>query len=174
MKTMLLCIMAAALGIVLGSMRVAAQESTLKSETTTTKTESNETSGESASQKAETEKEGVTAELLSVSRTDGDSLTIKFKYSNGSQKELKLGELSEYGHDNVAEKVYYIDGKNKKKYSVIKDTEGKFIASNMKSTLAAGESKSGWSKLPAPPADVTAVTVYLPGTPPFEGVKISK
>jgi hypothetical protein len=127
----------------------------------------------SETQKADTEVDGVTAELLSVARTDGDTITVKFKYSNGSQKSANVYPTG-YSPDNLAAKLYYIDPKNKKKYSVIKDTAGEFLCSNMKSvTLEAGASKSGWSKLPAPPADVTNITVFLPGTPPFEGVKIA-
>ena len=115
----------------------------------------------------------MTAELLSATRTDGDTLTVKFKFTNGSQKEAKL-YLTGYSPDNLAEKIYYIDNKNKKKYSVITDTQGQPVCSNTKSvTLAAGESRSGWSKFPAPPAGVSTVTVYLPGTPPFEGVTIT-
>lgn len=127
----------------------------------------------SETQKADTEVDGVAAELLSTARTDGDTLTIKFKFSNGGQKEAKL-YLTGYSPDNLSAKVYYIDNKNKKKYSVITDTAGEPICSKMSSVeLQPGESKSGWSKLPAPPAGVSTITVYLPGTPPFESVKIA-
>lgn len=124
--------------------------------------------------KSETEADGVTAELISVTRTDGDSITIKFKYSNAGQKTVELAQaLTDYSPNNLATMVYYVDPKNKKKYSVIKDTSGQFLASGMKGVkLEPGESKIGWAKLPAPPAGVASISVYLPGTPPFEGVKI--
>ena len=130
--------------------------------------------GASATQKADTEIDGVTAELVSATRTDGDTLTIKFKFSNGGQKRAEL-DLTGYSPDNLAAKVYYIDAKNKKKYLVVTDAAGTPLCSNIKGStkLEPGESKSAWTKLPAPPVGVTAVSVYLPGTPPFEGVTIA-
>jgi hypothetical protein len=128
----------------------------------------------SASEKADTEIDGVTAELTSVTRTDGDTVTIKFKFTNGGQKNAELN-LTGYSPDNLAAKVYYIDSKNKKKYLVVTDAAGAPICSHTKGStkLNAGESKSGWAKFPAPPAGVTTISVYLPGTPPFEGVTIA-
>jgi hypothetical protein len=127
-----------------------------------------------ASEKADTEIDGVTAELVSVARTDGDTITVKFKFTNGGQKTAELN-MTGYSPDNLAAKVYYIDSKNKKKYLVVTDAAGTPICSNTKGNakLDPGESKSAWTKLPAPPAGVTTISVYLPGVPPFEGVTIA-
>lgn len=126
----------------------------------------------SASLGSDTEWDGVTVEIQSATRGEGD-VTIKFKYTNSGSKAAELYH-SNYGHDNLAELVYYIDPKNKKKYTVIKDAEQKPLASLMHSIkLEPGASKAGWCKLPAPPADVTSITVVLPGAAPFEKVQIS-
>jgi hypothetical protein len=126
----------------------------------------------SSSQTSDTEWDGVNAELLSVTRGEGD-ITIKFKYTNSGAKDVELYQ-SNYGHDNLAALVYYIDPKNKKKYSVIRDAEQKPVASLMQSIkLEAGASKTGWCKLPAPPADTTNITVVIPGTAPFEKVRVA-
>ena len=126
-----------------------------------------------AGKTAETEfGDGVVAELVSVTRGDND-ITVKFKYTNNGSKPVEFFK-SNYGHANVAALVYYIDPKNKKKYTAIKDAEEKPVASlgeNIK--LDPGASKSQWVKLPAPPADTTMVTVVLPGAPPFEKVPIT-
>ena len=177
MKTILSTFAVVALIITASTTRVSGQESEAgkKTDATTTSVDTAATTKtEAATEKADTEADGVTAELFSVTRTDGDTVTIKFRYSNGSQKEVELShELTGYSPNNLAAMVYYIDGKNKKKYSVIKDTGNEFVCSNMKSLkLEPGSSKSGWSKLPAPPAGVAAISVFLPGTPPFEGVKV--
>ena len=131
-------------------------------------------SSTASTEKADTEIDGVTAEIVSVTRTDGDTVTIKFKFTNGGQKKAEL-DLTGYSPDNLAAKVYYIDSKNKKKYLVVTDAAGAPVCSNTKGStkLDAGESKSGWAKLPAPPPGVTTISVYLPGTPPFEGVTIA-
>ncbi|MDB6148252.1 MAG: hypothetical protein JWO45_1916 [Spartobacteria bacterium] len=129
----------------------------------------------SAAQKTDTEWDGITAELTSVAKGDGDTVTIKFKYTNGGSTEVNISKIGQFSHDNVVEHVYYIDPKNKKKYLVIKDTAGAPVASNMRYLeLKPGESKAGWAKLPAPPPDVNAITVYIPGAPPFESVSINR
>ena len=178
MKTILSTFAVAALITTVSASHVYSQESEAGKKTDSTPTSVDTaatTKTEAVTQKSDTEADSVTAELLSVTRTDGDTLTVKFKFSNGSQKDVDLGSvLTNYGPNNLAAMVYYIDGKNKKKYSVIKDTGGEFVSSNMQNVkLEPGASKSGWSKLPAPPAGVATISVFLPGTPPFESVKIA-
>jgi hypothetical protein len=144
-----------------------AGNSPAKSETTTTKSES-------TTQKADTEWDGVRVELTSVTRGDGDTITIKFKYTNSGSKAAKISELGQFGGDNMAAHIYYVDGKNKKKYLVVKDAEGNAVASTLRYLeIEAGASRGGWAKFPAPPAGVDKITVYLPGAPPFESVTIS-
>ncbi len=125
-------------------------------------------------QKTDTEWDGVSVELQSVTRGDGDTITIKFKYTNSGSKEAEIYQLANLSHDNLAEHVYYVDPGNKKKYLVVKDAQGKAVASNLQYLkLAAGASHGGWAKFPAPPAGVSKISVYLPGAPPFEGVTIA-
>ena len=127
-----------------------------------------------ATMNADTEWDGVGVELTSVTRGDGDTITIKFKYTNSGSKVAKISHLGQFGGDNVAEHVYYVDAKNKKKYLVVKDAEGNAVASKIKYLeLEAGASRAGWAKFPAPPAGVDKITVYLPGAPPFEGVMMA-
>ena len=140
-----------------------------------TPSSSSPSSSSSIAQKVDTEWDGVSVELTSVTKGEGDTLTIKFKYTNNGSKPIDVSKVGQFSHDNVAEKVYYIDPKNKKKYLVIKDSAGNELASNMKYLeLEPGASKAGWLKLPAPPADVKTITVFLPGAPPFEGVAVGQ
>ena len=60
-----------------------------------------------------------------------------------------------------------------KKYFVLRDAEGKAIATNdQDGYITAKVKKDGtytwWAKFPAPPAEVTSVTFYTPIAPPFE------
>jgi hypothetical protein len=159
--------------VVFGSLRANAQEPTAPGAPTASAAEA--TSSSSTAKKADTEWDGISVELTSVTKGDGDTLTIKLKYTNNGSKPVNVSKEGQFTSENVAEKVYYIDPKNKKKYLVIKDSEGHAVASNMKYLeLEAGASKAGWLKLPAPPADVKTITVYLPGAPPFEGVAITQ
>jgi hypothetical protein len=176
MKTITRCLtlLASCLSVLmLGNVR--AQESpsaTLGS--TAAKSEINTTKSENAAQKTDTEWDGVSVELTSVTRGDGDTITIKFKYTNSGSKAAKIFDLGQFGGDNMAAHIYYVDGKNKKKYLVVKDAEGNAVASTLRYLeIEAGASRGGWAKFPAPPAGVDKITVYLPGAPPFESVTIS-
>jgi hypothetical protein len=121
----------------------------------------------------ETEWQGITAELLSVERTSGRMVTIKFKYTNTGSDKVEVARIGQFSHDDMLEHVYYIDPQNRKKYLVVKDADGKALGTNLRYlTLEPGESKAAWGKFPEPPADVRKVSVYLPGAPPFEDVPI--
>ena len=114
---------------------------------------------------------GLGVELTSVQKT-GDTITVRFKYINSSDKGIFMrGQIG----GQVDEKIYYVDAKNKKKYLVIRDTENKALASAMHELdLKAGETKGCWAKFPAPPSDVTAISVYIPGAPPFENITVAQ
>jgi hypothetical protein len=145
---------------------VQAQESSAAPATATTAT--------ATAQKVDTDWDGISVELTGVTRGEGDTITIKWKYTNSGSKEANMSQLAAVSHDNFAEHVYYVDPGNKKKYLVVKDAQGKAIASSLQYfSLQAGASRGGWAKFPAPPAGVTKITVYLPGAPPFEGVTIA-
>ena len=156
--------------LALGTVYCHAQESPSPS-----KAEGAATAGSSSGSvlKADTEFDGVAVELTSVKRGDGDTVTVQFKYVNTGSKEVTVAPSQLGGY--ASEQVYYIDPKNKKKYTVITDSERNPVASNMRGSfsLEPGSSRSGWTKLPAPPADVSKITVYIPGAPPFESVPLA-
>lgn len=173
MRLFLNWLLPTAIAFVIANVR--AQESSSPSaETSATKSEATTAKPEAATQKADTEWEGVSVELSPVTRGDGDTITIKFKYTNSGSKAANVSHLGRFGGDSIAAHVYYVDGKNKKKYLVVKDAEGNAVASNLQYLdLQAGASRGGWAKFPAPPAGVDKISVYLPGAPPFEGVTIA-
>ena len=113
---------------------------------------------------------GIGHELTSVQRT-ADTIMVRFKYISTREKPTRIDDETK---QDVSD-IYYVDAKNKKKYPIIKDTEGKPLSSNLKYfEVGAGETKAGWAKFPAPPPDVTAISVYIPGAPPFENVPIAQ
>ena len=114
---------------------------------------------------------GMSVELTAVQKT-GDTIMVRFKYINSGDKNITL--YMKVG-GQVDEKIYYVDAKNKKKYLVIRDTENHPLASALHDlTVDAGETKGCWAKFPAPTADATAISVYIPGAPPFENVPITQ
>ena len=120
--------------------------------------------------KVDSDISGISIELTSVQKT-GDTIMVRFKYISARDKPVRID--NETGQ-SVSD-MYYVDTKNKKKYPIIKDTEGSPLSSNLKYLdVGAGETKAGWAKFPAPPPDVTAISVYIPGAPPFENVPIAQ
>ena len=76
--------------------------------------------------------------------------------------------------------VYLMDAPNAKKYEVLKDEKGTYIASlrtgwddRWSTHVKPGESQTLWMKFPAPPVEVKTITLQLPSTPPFEDLAIT-
>jgi len=113
---------------------------------------------------------GVVAEVTEL-RRKGNTLTAKVRFRNGGtdpqQVEVKFDE------------TYLMDAANAKKYEVLRDEKGTYIAANRSGwndrwydTLKPADSHLVWIKFPAPPPEVTAITIQLPNTPPFEDLAI--
>ena len=75
--------------------------------------------------------------------------------------------------------VYVMDAAGGKKYEVLKDENGSYIAAlrpgyrdQWFQRLQPGGTYTIWMKFPAPPADVKTVTLQVPGVPPFEDLAI--
>jgi hypothetical protein len=69
--------------------------------------------------------------------------------------------------------VYLLDAPRGKKYLVLKDENGGFIASHTGTQGFGPEAPlTLWMKFPAPPPDVTTVTLVVPEMPPFEDLQI--
>lgn len=114
---------------------------------------------------------GLSVELTSVQKT-GDTIMVRFKYINSGDK--PTGTLYTQVGGQIEDMIYCVDAKNKKKYLVIRDTEKNPLASALHNlNLGLGETKGCWAKFPAPP-DATAISVYIPGAPPFENVPIAQ
>ena len=113
---------------------------------------------------------GVVAEVTEL-RRKGNTLTAKVRLRNGSpdkqQVEVKFDE------------TYLMDAANAKKYEVLRDEKGTYIAAvrsgwgdRWYDTLDPAQSYVLWIKFPAPPPEVTTITLQLPNTPPFEDLAI--
>ena len=120
--------------------------------------------------KVDSDISGISLELTSVQKS-GDTIMVRFKYISTRDKPTRIDDETK---QDVSD-MYYVDPKNKKKYPIIKDTEKNPLSSNLKYfEVGAGETKAGWAKFPAPAADATAISIYIPGAPPFENVPIAQ
>ncbi len=120
----------------------------------------------------ETNWKGVSAAVTEF-RRKGNTLTAKVQLANhgnvDARAEVKFDE------------TYLLDTGAGKKYNVLKDEKGGYIASlrsgwndRWYGDLKPGESYLLWMKFPAPPADVKMITLQLPSTPPFEDLAIQE
>jgi hypothetical protein len=109
-----------------------------------------------------------------------DILTVVLAYRNTGQKAAKV----QYPIDDV----YYIDETEKKKYHVLKDSKGDWIAAptarGMLGTEASwgaapveippGGKKVAWFKFPAPAAATKTINLVVPETLPFEKLPVAR
>ena len=120
---------------------------------------------------------GIEAQILELKRGPGDSVTLKFRLRNNTGKDQNPIDkhFTKYNRSDVGN-VSLVDYINKKRYLVMKDSDGSCICSNgtyKVHTLAAGESREFWAKFASPPANITKISIILPGAAPIDDVPIS-
>jgi hypothetical protein len=121
---------------------------------------------------------GVEVVLMSVQRTSGNTLTVRWEYRNTTSQPRKIGES--FGGMGWSEPfslvydAYLIDGRTR--YPVQKDETGNLIAARHGAgkivTIAAKETHASWARFASPPEATTKITVFIPGTEPFEDIPI--
>jgi hypothetical protein len=113
---------------------------------------------------------GIVADVTEF-RRKGSTLTAKVVLRNqgNAESEPRI----------VYDELYVMDLGAGKKYEVLKDEKGNYIAALRSGyhdqwfqKLKPGETYTIWVKLPAPPPDVKTVTLQIPGMPPFEDLAI--
>jgi len=125
---------------------------------------------------AETNWDGITVHLMSLVRK-GSVLTVKFSAVNeGTERQdVAFG----FAGKNVC---YAVDEESGSKYYVLTDKEGNPVASakdwlpgavGINRGLEPGKSLRVWMKLPAPPPEVTTISLFLNETDPIEDVPIT-
>jgi hypothetical protein len=104
-------------------------------------------------------------ELTDLKRSSG-VLTAKMVYTAGSD------DAKAYVYP---EDTYVLDAAGGKKYEVLKDSDGKWLASSntSHSLYKAGDTHRAWYKFLAPPADVKAISITLKECEPLEDVPIT-
>lgn len=113
---------------------------------------------------------GVVVEVTEF-RRKGPTLTARIRLRNqGTDK-----SRAEVHYDEV----YLMDPGAGKKYEVLKDEKGTYIAAlrsgwsdRWYDDLEPTQSMTLWMKFPAPPPEVTTATLQIPSVPPFEDLPI--
>ncbi len=102
-------------------------------------------------------------------------VTVKFKFRNTGAD----NQTVRFGYRDC----YIMDETNQKKYFVLKDSDGIYIAGPQHDQsgggrfwfeVKAGKSKNMWMKLPEPTDNPETISISIPGVSPFDEVEIKK
>lgn len=118
-------------------------------------------------------------ELTALSRTSARAVTGQFKISNDGPSELTIDtalyEATESQQNyNAASGIGLLDGTGNKLYMPLRTTNDKCLCSDLSGkVLPPNGSADLYAVFPAPPADVTRVSVIMPFTVPFQDVPVA-
>jgi hypothetical protein len=113
---------------------------------------------------------GVQVALMDVRRTSGDTVTVRLQFRNTTDQEVSN---SLFYSDGIVAAMYLLDNDSKKKHLVVRDAENKpvgFIGRTPE--IPAKGALAVWARFPAPPANVSKMTISVPGIPPFDDVPL--
>lgn len=119
----------------------------------------------------ETNWPGIMADVVEL-RRKGSTLTATVRFRNTGSDRAEP--------DFMYTETYLMDPAGGKKYDVLKDTEGRYIAAlrsgysnRWYDYVSPGASKTVWIKFPAPPPEVKTITFQLPNVMLFEELPIA-
>lgn len=125
---------------------------------------------------AEGQNPDVRVELRDLKRGDDGTVTLRLRLVNESGEDFAASCLMrEEGQNDscgVFSGAYLLDAANQKKYLVVRDSQGACICSSL-DTVADGKRMNVWATYPAPPPEVTEVSVIVPLFEPIEDVPIT-
>jgi hypothetical protein len=135
--------------------------------------------GPAAIASADGETSGVRAEVTEFKRTSGGTVSLKLRMINDSDKPVSFGyhfgdpqhEITDFGGVGG---IHLIDPAGKKKYFVARDTENKCVCSQKVADIPKGGRANVWAKFPAPPEEVTQLSVVIPHFSPLDDVPLSR
>ncbi|MCD9142665.1 hypothetical protein [Streptomyces albireticuli] len=120
--------------------------------------------------------DGVVITLTSARRDDGGFVTVDGTLTNRGQKPFNaihwLSKETEMKSRSSLSGASLVDGSSKKRYLVLRDTDGECLCSTGLTNIKPKESRPVFAQFPAPPESVTAVDFQLP-TMPSVRVRIS-
>lgn len=113
---------------------------------------------------------GIVADVTEF-RRKGSTLTARVVFRNSGPDRSEA--------DVHYNEVYVMDTAAGKKYEVLRDERGSYIAAlrtgysdRWYQNLEPGQTYTVWMKFPAPPPETRTITLQVPGVPPFEDLPI--
>ncbi|MFJ6982094.1 MULTISPECIES: hypothetical protein [unclassified Streptomyces] len=111
---------------------------------------------------------GLLLQITSAVRDSGGFVTVNGSLKNDGSEvavipvELSGNETEIMNNGRSLGGATLVDSKSKKRYYVLRDTEGRPLTTTGFSTLKAGESIDVFLQFPSPPSDSTGVSFQLP------------
>jgi len=123
------------------------------------------------------DKPGIRIEVVELKRTSGNTVNLKFAMINDSDQDMGFGY--DFGEGSTSDigtvaGAHLVDAEGKKKYFVVRDTEGACLCSRGLNSIKPKTRANLWAKFPAPPDDVQKITVVIPHFTPMDDVPVSR
>jgi len=115
---------------------------------------------------------GITVTIQELKRSS-NALTLRFVMANNSNQSFATYYYFFESQAHSVDGIHLIDPVGKKKYFVVRDSDGACVCSREVQSIAPGAQSVLWAKFPAPPDEVQKITVEIPHFPPFEDVPVS-
>ncbi|MGW2317912.1 hypothetical protein [Streptomyces sp. CG4] len=112
--------------------------------------------------------DGLLLQITSAHRDSGGFVTVNGTLKNDGAKQLLIpsalsgNETEITKHGPSLGGATLVDSKGKKRYYVLRDTDGGPLTTTGFDTLKAGQSLAVFMQFPSPPADVSEVALQLP------------
>lgn len=112
--------------------------------------------------------DGLLLQIVSAQRDAGGFVTVNATLKNDGAKNTVVPAALSGNETEIVRNgrslggATLVDSKGKKRYYVLRDTDGRPLTTTGFSTIKAGESLSVFMQFPAPPADASEVTFQLP------------
>ncbi len=116
---------------------------------------------------------GITVTVQELKRGT-NTLTLKVTVANQSNQEFPAYYDFFEKEAHSVDGIHLIDPVGKKKYFVVRDSDGACLCSREIQGIVRGAQSVLWAKFPAPPDDVQKMTVEIPHFPPLEDVPVSR
>ncbi|WP_327431335.1 hypothetical protein [Streptomyces sp. NBC_01236] len=114
---------------------------------------------------------GITLSVSSAKRDEGGFVTVEGTVTNGTGSALAMGnwrgderELAKNGGSMAGASL--VDQTGKKKYLVLRDTEGRCLCTRFDGGIREGQTTQWFAQFPAPPSDTTKVDFQVGSMPP--------
>ncbi|GAB2818835.1 hypothetical protein GCM10027073_57640 [Streptomyces chlorus] len=112
--------------------------------------------------------DGLILQVTSAQRDAGGFVTVNAILKNDGAKSVTVPAVLSGNETEIVRNgrslggATLVDSKSKKRYYVLRDTEGRPLTTTGFSVIRAGENLSVFMQFPAPPADASEVTFQLP------------